>query len=248
MIGQTTSPASAGEGSAAQKRAMNALISGDTHDPHAVLGAHAGADGTVIRALRRHAKDVSVVVGEKSHPMKRVHEDGVYAVELPGTVLDYRLDVDGTIQDDPYRHLPTVGELDLHLIGEGRHERLWDVLGAQFKGQGVAFAVWAPSARGVRLIGDVAGWGPYDGWPMRSLGSTGVWELYVPGAAPGTKYKFKILGQDGVWREKADPLAKHTEVPPRTASVVYESKYDWQDAEWLTKRAATQAHQEPMSA
>jgi 1,4-alpha-glucan branching enzyme len=111
----------------------------------------------------------------------------------------------------------------------------------------VAFAVWAPGARGVRVIGDFAGWGPHDGWPMRSLGGSGVWELYVPTASVGTRYKFRILGQDGVWREKADPLAKQAEIPPRTASVVSESRYEWQDADWLAKRAKAQHHQEPMS-
>jgi 1,4-alpha-glucan branching enzyme len=214
MTGQTTpSPTTAGD-----QRAMNAVIAGDTHDPHSLLGTHPTGGHTVVRTMRKGAKEVAVVVGDERTPMTQVHPDGIFAAELPGTVLDYRLDVDGKVCDDPYRHLPTLGELDLHLIGEGRHEKLWKVLGAQARDGGVAFAVWAPSARGVQVIGDVAGWGPYDGWPMRSLGSSGVWELYVPGASSGTKYKFKILGRDGVWREKADPLAQHTEVPPQTAS------------------------------
>ncbi|HET9516905.1 MAG TPA: 1,4-alpha-glucan branching protein GlgB, partial [Actinoplanes sp.] len=200
------------------------------------------------RTLRRGAGEVAALIDGTRHRMTRVHDEGIFAVQVPGAVVDYRLDVDGVECDDPYRHLPTVGELDLHLISEGRHERLWDVLGAQAKPGGVSFAVWAPNARGVRLIGDVAGWGPHDGWPMRSLGSSGVWELYLPGAAAGTKYKFRILGRDGVWREKADPLAKHTEVPPRTASVVYSSSYEWQDAAWLAKRATAQPHQEALSA
>jgi 1,4-alpha-glucan branching enzyme len=244
MIGQTTpQPSVSGD-----PRAMNAVISGDTHDPHGLLGAHPSGGHTVIRTMRKGAKEVSVVAGGERTPMAQVHPDGIFAVELPGTVLDYELDVDGTVCDDPYRHLPTLGELDLHLIGEGRHEKLWKVLGAQPKGDGVGFAVWAPSARGVQLIGDAAGWGPFDGWPMRSLGSSGVWEIYIPGASTGTKYKFKILGRDGVWREKADPLAQHTEVPPRTASVVYESTYEWQDSDWMSERANRQWHREPMSA
>ncbi len=239
---QTTTPAWAVEG-----RLMDHLMNGDTHDPHAVLGAHPADGTTVIRALRRGAEKVAVVVGDDRYPMTKAHDGGLFAAEVPGTVLDYRLDVDGAVSDDPYRHLPTLGELDLHLIGEGRHERLWTVLGAQPRDGGVAFAVWAPAARGVRLIGDGIGWGQHDGWPMRSLGSSGVWELYLPGAQPGTKYKFKILGRDGVWREKADPMAAYTEVPPRTASVVYRSDYEWNDGEWLARRAKSQAHQEPMS-
>ena len=239
---QTTSPAWAVEG-----RVMEHLISGDTHDPHSVLGAHPQGENTVIRALRRGAKQVSVVAGGTSHPMTKVHEEGLFAVDLPGTVLEYRLDVDGTICDDPYRYAPTLGELDLHLIGEGRHERLWTVLGARPRPGGVGFAVWAPSARGVRLIGDQAGWGPHDGWAMRSLGSSGVWELFIPNAEPGHKYKYRVLGRDNVWREKADPMASYAEIPPRTASIVYESAYEWSDAAWLAERAKKHAHQEPMS-
>ena len=243
MIGHEASSALA-----ADARAMNSVVAGDTHDPHAVLGAHPLRDNTVVRTLRKGAKNVTLVRETERVPMVKVHPDGIFAAEVPGSLLDYRLDVDGAEVDDPYRHLPTLGELDLHLIGEGRHEKLWKVLGAQPKGTGVAFSVWAPAARGVQVIGDFAGWGPYDGWPMRSLGSSGVWELYIPGAHVGTKYKFKILGRDGVWREHADPLAQQTEVPPATASVVYESTYQWQDAGWMTQRASRQPFQEPMSA
>ncbi|GIF01917.1 1,4-alpha-glucan branching enzyme GlgB [Paractinoplanes rishiriensis] len=232
---------------AADQRAMNSVVSGDTHDPHAILGAHPAADRTIVRTLRKGAEKVVVIAGSERAEMVKVHPDGIFAAQLPGTVLDYRLDVDGTECDDPYRHLPTLGELDLHLIGEGRHEKLWKVLGAQPRGTGVGFAVWAPSARGVQVIGDFAGWGPYDGWPMRSLGSSGIWELFVPNAHVGTKYKFKILGRDGVWREHADPLAQHTEVPPATASVVFASTYEWQDAEWMRERASRHWHQEAMS-
>ncbi|WP_229074144.1 1,4-alpha-glucan branching protein GlgB [Actinoplanes sp. DH11] len=226
---------------------MNSVIAGDTHDPHAILGAHPHGGHTVVRTLRKGAETVSVLHDGERTEMTKVHPDGIFAAELAGTVLDYRLDVDGTQCDDPYRHLPTLGELDLHLIGEGRHEKLWKVLGAQPRGTGVAFAVWAPSARGVQVIGDFAGWGPYDGWPMRSLGSSGIWELYVPTAHVGTKYKFKILGQDGVWREHADPVAQHTEVPPATASVVFQSEYQWHDEQWMRERARKSWHQEPMS-
>ncbi len=130
--------------------------------------------------------------------------------------------------DDPYRFLPTLGDIDLHLIGEGRHEQLWEVLGAHVRAyqtslgvvSGVSFAVWAPNAQGVRVTGDFNYW---DGTahPMRSLGSTGIWELYIPNIGDGTVYKFQILGRDGAWREKADPFAFATEVPPATGSVVY---------------------------
>ena len=226
---------------------MDNLIVGDVHDPHSILGAHPHAGGTTIRTLRRGAEDVRVVVGDVETPMERVQVEGVFEVELPDTVTDYRIYVDGNRVDDPYRHLPTLGELDLHLIGEGRHERLWTVLGAHVQGDGTAFAVWAPNALGVRVIGDFTGWGAHEGWPMRSLGKSGVWELYVPGASEGQRYKYRILGRDGVWREKADPMARRTEVPPSTASVIDTSSYRWEDGDWLAKRATAQLHREPMS-
>ncbi|MEV6924953.1 1,4-alpha-glucan branching protein GlgB [Dactylosporangium sp. NPDC051485] len=226
---------------------LDDLIAGRAHDPHGILGAHPGTDTTVVRALRRGASDVAVVVDGERHPMTQVHGDGVFEAEIPGIVSDYRIDADGDLTDDPYRHLPTLGELDLHLIREGRHERLWNVLGAQVHQGGVAFAVWAPNARGVRVVGDFTGWGSHDGWPMRSLGGSGVWELYVPGAKTGDKYKFRLLTPDNDWVEKADPLARHTEQPPATASVVYESGYEWKDADWLAARAERRPHQGPVS-
>ncbi|MGW1060291.1 1,4-alpha-glucan branching protein GlgB [Micromonospora rubida] len=226
---------------------MDQLIAGAAHDPHAVLGAHPADGRTTIRTLRRGAQSVSVLVGDERHPATRVHDAGVFEAALPGEVLDYRVEVDGAVHDDPYRHPPTLGELDLHLIGEGRHERLWEALGARVRAGGVAFAVWAPNARGVRVIGDFTGWGPDDGWPMRSLGSSGVWEIFVPDAPEGARYKYRVLGADGHWRDKADPLAAYAEVPPATASVVHRSTYEWNDADWLARRARRQPHQEPMS-
>ena len=223
------------------------LITGAIHDPHSILGAHPDGDKTTVRTMRRGAAEVSVVAGGMTVPMHRIHDDGVFEVTLPGTIADYRIEIGGQRVDDPYRHLPTLGELDLHLIAEGRHERLWTVLGAQPRVGGCAFAVWAPNAHGVRVVGDFTGWGAHDGWPMRSLGSSGVWELYVPGANVGERYKFRILGPDGVWREKADPMARRTETPPRTASVIDESTYVWGDDEWLARRAQTPLHRNPMS-
>jgi 1,4-alpha-glucan branching enzyme len=229
---------------------MDRLTTGRTpygHDPHGVLGPHPRDGHTVIRTLRPHADGVAVLLDGRRYPMTRTGADGVFEATVPGLVVDYRIDVDGTHHDDPYRHLPTLGELDLHLIREGRHERLWTVLGAHPQETGVAFAVWAPNAREVRLVGDFTGWDWSDGWPMRSLGASGVWELYVPDAAAGQRYKYRILGGDGVWREKADPLAAHTERPPRTASVIYQTGYEWTDADWLARRAGWRAHEQPMS-
>jgi 1,4-alpha-glucan branching enzyme len=244
------------------------LVAGHHHDPHSLLGAHPGPHGVTIRALRPLAASVTVVLPDGSrYPMAHRHQ-GVFEVTLPETqtsVPDYRLAVTyagqpsqtdsgaaatasgpEVLQDDPYRHLPTIGELDLYLIGEGRHEQLWQVLGARPRGTGTSFAVWAPNARGVRLLGDFNFW---DGraHPMRSLGSAGVWELYVPDVGPGMRYKYSICGPDGVWREKADPMATLAETPPATASVVYESSYEWGDANWIQERAARQPVTSPLS-
>ncbi len=236
------------------------VATGAYHNPHAVLGAHPYQGSVTVRTLRPLAKEVAVVVaGDTRYPL--THErNGIWVGALPlNDVTDYRIAVayDGvgeSIVDDPYRFLPGLGEIDLHLINEGRHEQLWQVLGAHVKHfpgvigdvDGVSFSVWAPNARGVRLVCDANNW---DGrtHALRSLGASGVWELFVPGLGAGTRYKFEILGRDGHWRQKADPMAFGTEVPPATASVVVDSSYEWQDAEWLAKRATYDAHSSPMS-
>jgi len=235
------------------------LIGGDTHNPHGILGAHPRGDGhTVIRTLRHDAKGVTLLHKGVQTPFEHVH-GGVFSAVIDGPVTDYRIRVDygqGAVYevDDPYRWLPTLGEIDLHLIGEGRHENLWEVLGAHVRTYdtsggpvtGTSFAVWAPSARGVRVTGDFDYWSGA-GTPMRSLGSSGVWELFVPGIGDGTRYKFQILGQDGVWREKSDPFAFAIEVPPATASVVTESTYEWADEDWITRRGETDQLTSPLS-
>ncbi len=208
---------------------LGAVAAGVAYDPHAVLGPHLGAGSVTIRAVRPLADSVVVVAPDRVAPARH-EQDGVWVAVLPGAeVPDYRLDVTyagvTTRQDDPYRFLPTVGELDRHLIREGRHERLWTVLGATVHSypsvlgevHGTAFAVWAPNARAVRVVGDFNSWQGAS-HAMRSLGDSGVWEIFVPGVGPGTRYKFEVLGQDGSLRQKADPLAKATEVPPATAS------------------------------
>ncbi|HEY7814984.1 MAG TPA: 1,4-alpha-glucan branching enzyme, partial [Nakamurella sp.] len=233
------------------------IVAGHHHDPHSVLGTHPGPDGVVIRALRPLATSVAAVLDDgRRLPMEHVHQ-GVFAVTVPDEkVSGYRIAATypggpaEDLRDDPYRHLPTVGEFDLYLIGEGRHEELWRVLGARVREfgtvSGTSFAVWAPNAHGVRVTGDFNHW---DGraYPMRSLGGAGVWELFVPGIGDGVRYKFAICGPDGVWREKADPMATATEKPPATASVVYTSRYTWDDESWITARAGRQPVREPMS-
>ena len=147
-----------------------------------------------------------------------------------------------------------MGEVDLHLFNEGRHERLWEVLGAHPRSfttadgvvDGVSFAVWAPNAKGVSLIAEFNGWNGNEA-PMRVLGSSGVWELFWPGFAHDGLYKFRVHGADGSITDRADPMAFATEVPPHTASRVNVSDYRWGDDAWMTARAKRNAVFEPMS-
>jgi 1,4-alpha-glucan branching enzyme len=230
---------------------IDRLLAGTHHDPHSVLGAHATSGGVTIRALRPLASEVAVELPDGSRvEMTHVHE-GVFSTTLTGAAVpDYRIasryqDLESSA-DDPYRHLPTLGEMDLHLIAEGRHEELWRVLGAHVTPAGTAFAVWAPNALGVRVAGDFNHWDSRT-HPMRSLGGSGIWELLVPGVGTGARYKYDICGPDERWHRKADPLAAATERPPATASVVTESGYEWKDHEWLAERAERDLLASPMS-
>ena len=237
---------------------LERLAGGAYPDPHGVLGMHPVEGGIVVRALRPGAE--RVVAHVKGDDIELIHLGaGVWEATVPGgAVTDYRLTVDYHGEryraDDPYRYLPTLGEVDLHLIGEGRHEELWTVLGAHVRRYdspsgpvtGTSFAVWAPNARGVRVVGDFNGWDGR-GHPMRSLGASGVWELFVPDIGAGTRYKYAVLGVDSTWRDKADPMARRTEVPPLTASIVDDSSYTWGDADWLAQRALAPIHARPMS-
>jgi 1,4-alpha-glucan branching enzyme len=238
------------------------LVSGQHHNPHSILGAHPGPDGVVVRVLRPLARSVTLILDDGARlPLTHLYQ-GVWEVAVPlEKVPDYRIATayspdgeDEAVADDPYRYLPLLGEFDLHLIGEGRHEELWRVLGAHVREigpddgsvTGTSFAVWAPNARGVRVIGDFNHW---DGraHPMRSLGSSGVWELLIPGIGPGATYKYDVCGPDGNWHRKADPMAALAERPPATASVVTESRYQWDDKEWLAARSERDLLANPMS-
>jgi len=238
---------------------------GSYYNPHEVLGQHLLnlpdiADPlTVIRALRPLAIEVVAVLSTGARVELAHLGYGIWQGVSTIGPQDYEIEAHyeggpAWVSDDPYRYLPTLGELDLHLIGEGRHERLWDVLGAHvrtFTGvtkpvSGTSFSVWAPHARAVRVIGDFNSWSGVL-HSMRNMGSTGVWELFVPGLAAGSNYKFEILTQAGEWVQKADPMARYTEIPPLTASVVGETAYTWGDADWLATRSATDPHDRAMS-
>jgi 1,4-alpha-glucan branching enzyme len=224
-------------------------------DPHSVLGAHPADEGVVIRAYRPDAAAVRVLPMDVE--LEQRNGDGVFEGTIAGAKLplDYELEVRYPAGDtyrlhDPYSFLPTIGELDTHLAGEGRHEELYERLGAHprvLNGvAGVAFAVWAPNAASASVVGDFNGW---DGrlHPMRTLGTSGIWELFVPGVEEEARYKFELRTREGKLRLKADPLAFRTEVPPKNASVVFESDYEWGDAEWLEQRRNADELARPVS-
>jgi 1,4-alpha-glucan branching enzyme len=234
---------------------VDRLVRGEHGNPHHILGPH----GSTVRAWRPDAVSAEVVLADgRRVEMERVHSAGLFAASLGDAARDapeYRVEArypngDTWLSDDPYRFWPTLGDLDLHLFGEGRHEQLWAHLGAHVRqhqsATGTSFAVWAPAARSVRVVGDWNGW---DGrlQPMRSLGSSGVWELFVPDVGAGARYKYEVLGGDGALTLRADPFAFATEPPPATASIVWEPQYQWRDDEWLASRAATEPSNRPMS-
>jgi 1,4-alpha-glucan branching enzyme len=237
---------------------VDALVAGRTADPHGVLGAHPSKNGVKVRAYRPEAERVSVIVnGGDPVKLKRCHPAGVFEGTVKGAELPlvYELEVaypDGNAfrVQDPYRFPPTVGELDLHLAGEGRHEELYERLGAhvtEIDGvAGTAFAVWAPAATSVSVVGDFNSW---DGRlnPMRSMGSSGIWEVFLPGVGDGARYKYEIHTQSGELRLKADPVAFAAEVPPDTASVVFSPKHAWSDSAWLERRRERDPQHGPMS-
>mgnify|MGYP000848917321 CR=1 FL=1 len=237
---------------------IDALLAGTLADPHRLLGAHPADGGAVVRVYRPEAETVAVRTdaGEE-FALQRVHPGGVFAGEVAGAALPLRYELEVAYPQgqsftlrDPYAFLPTLGELDLHLAHEGRHEELYEKLGAHVREldgvEGVSFAVWAPSARAVSVVGDFNGWDTRL-HPLRSLGSSGIWELFVPGVPDGSRYKLAIRAADGALHLKADPLAFATEMPPQTASVVHRSSYAWQDDDWLRVRGRSDPLREPVS-
>ena len=160
-----------------------------------------------------------------------------------------------TFQSPPAGYLnphSTLGELDMYLITEGRHESLWEVLGAHVKRDesgeliGTAFSLWAPNARRVSLICDANFWDK-ESHPMIPLGSNGLWEIFIKDVGPGLKYKFAIQGRDSRWVDHADPLARQSERAPLTASIVNESNYLWSDSKWMDNRGLFQPWKSPIS-
>ena len=243
---------------------LGSLVNASQRQPHQLLGMHPLGDGSgvVTRALLHNAAQVEVVpVLEKNRPrfrLERLDDCGlfegiskesnrVYAYDL--VVTDYQ----GATRQfrDPYSFLPTVGETDLYLFGEGNERRIYDKLGAQLRNidgvRGTSFAVWAPNAQRVSVVGPFNNWdGRYHS--MRPLGSSGVWELFVPGLGEGALYKFEIKDLQGELQVKTDPYGFLFEMAPKNAAVVWDNnKFSWTDQEWMQERAKRDPLRSPMS-
>jgi 1,4-alpha-glucan branching enzyme len=225
------------------------------HDPHAILGLHPFFEGgKVIRLWRPGASKIFLEVFGVLTEAQRIHEAGIFECVVPQhtTPDDYRVfHQSGLLAHDPYTFLPTFGEMDQYLFGKGVHYQLYQSMGGRLTNhQGVSgakFAVWAPNAKGVSVVGDFNYWDGRSN-PMRVMGYTGVWELFVPGLVEGEKYKFEIQTQQGERVLKADPYALMSELRPATASVLANiDRFQWQDAIWMEERRRRNVQSFPMN-
>ena len=244
------------------KKQFDSLARGEHPDPHRILGGHpyqqGQKKGVIIRAFHPDAQSASLLLEGESINMLRIHPGGTFEADLKDRSwpIPYRLrfafpDGHHWEIEDPYRFLPTLGDLDLHLLNEGNHLRLYEILGAHLRTMegvsGVSFALWAPNAKRVSLLMEFNRW---DGriFPMRAMGSSGIWELFVPGLRPGLLYKFEIKTQEGHLRIKTDPLAFSMELPPAMCARIWDlSEYRWNDEAWMEKRRHVGLRTSPMA-
>ncbi len=234
------------------------------HDPFSVLGIHEvelqGRKSVTVRSFLPDAVDAYVVDmedGEKEYKMYKIHDEGFYEIAYPGREKSFSymlrtVSQTGKVETfrDSYAFLPYLTSQDVYLFGEGTNHRIYEKLGARVITHqgvgGVHFAAWAPNARRVSVVGTFNNW---DGrkHPMRSLGSSGIWEIFIPGLAEGELYKFEIKTHHHYYFLKTDPYALHMELAPGTASVVYNiDKYQWQDSEWIEKKKEINNYEKPM--
>ena len=249
----------------ALKEEIEKIVHSAYQDPFEILGAHvikwAGKECVAVRAFLPDAAAVAVVDSRsgQEYPMKRLHKDGFFEAVIrdKAEVFPYRLKKTNEsggadIIIDPYIFLPVLSDFDLHLMAEGTHYSQYEKLGAHemtVEGiEGVLFAVWAPNALSVSVIGDFNYW---DGrrHMMRVRGSTGTWELFIPGLKEGTTYKFEVKSRyKGFLAQKADPFAFYSELRPKSASVVWNlNKYRWSDDQWMGTRQKRNWFESPVS-
>ena len=243
------------------------ILKADYHDPFAVLGVHFHADASgmaTIRTFQPHASKVDLLLDGKKFAMERIHDDGLFAIDIERsnvsdpdlTPFNYQYCItfyDGNQQtiNDPYRFLPQLDKNDAYLFNFGTNYRLYDHFGAHLKTienvYGTVFRVWAPAAKRVSVIGHFNGW---DGrvHVLRSLGDSGIWELFIPGVHENELYKFEIKAQNNDILTKSDPVQFYGELRPSTASIVRNlDKYEWNDHDWFSYRASCSPYKQPMS-
>jgi len=238
--------------------AFAALAEGRYPDPFALLGLHKAGHSRVVRTFQPQAKEVELINADGNHlaDMRKAHSDGLFVAAMPPRKRRYLLRItshDGNIADieDAYRFPQSLGDIDLYLLGEGSDLQIYNKLGAQIISlqgvRGTRFAVWAPNASRVSVVGDFNDW---DGRRhiMRLHPANGIWEFFVPGVFGGARYKFEMLGQNGkLLPLKTDPYGNYHEPPPGNASIVYESGYRWKDDSWVGKRSIVPNLDEPVS-
>lgn len=236
---------------------LNRIITARHHDPFAVLGRHSEGDHVVVRAHLPHAVEARIAEGDLY--MNRLDDTNLFEWRGDGSLLPQHYSLiwrderqHEHIARDPYTFLPQLGDLDLHLFGEGRHRHVYRFLGSHEREVdgvgGVLFAVWAPNAERVSVVGNFNRW---DGrsHPMRVRGGSGVWELFIPDLGAGQIYKYEIRNRgSGEILLKADPYAQCQELRPNTASVVEgQSSFSWNDDDWLAARRHADWQHQPMS-
>ena len=241
---------------------LNAFLSGTHSDPFRILGPHRQKDDLVVRVFRPDAKQVDILLDPKSKngaiAAERIHREGFFQATIPNATrdLDYRVRITGhhgseQVTRDAYQYGPIMGEVDLHLFAEGQHWQIYEKFGAHLREiggeRGVYFAVWAPNAQRVSVVGDFNNW---DGRvnPMRRLLGAGVWELFLPGITEGAHYKFEIRTQTGALLLKSDPFAFFSQHGTSTASLVCNlERYKWSDGDWIESRRKKDWPRSPIS-
>ncbi len=246
---------------------LEKIIHSSHHDPFQVLGVHfsgKNAETATLRTFQPHARKVDLLIDEKRFPMTRIREEGVFEIILDRSTLadpslepyTYQYDIlyhSGAVQtiNDPYRFLPQLDEVDRYLFNFGTNYKLYEHMGSHLTVQnnvtGTVFRVWAPNALSVSLLGNFNGW---DGrvHPMRSLGSSGIWELFLPSIGENELYKFQIQTSRGERLEKSDPFQFYGEIRPKTASIIRNlNRYEWHDDSWQSRKKSTPPYGHPLS-
>ncbi len=235
---------------------IEAIVYSEHDEPHQILGAHLVEDGVLIQGFFPSTSTVTVLANDKEYLMELVDEEGFYAVVLPyKKIPKYKYHItfeDGTVTEkaDPYLYKPIISDADQKKFNAGIHYEIYEKLGSHIMKVGdtvgVLFAVWAPMAVRVSVVGDFNGW---DGrtHPMRRLGNSGIHELFIPSLKSETHYKYEIKAKGGLVFLKADPYAKYAQLRPDTASIVYDiNQYIWSDKEWMRNRKSFDTKKNPM--